>query len=188
LYRLGLYNQDVITIHKCLRCGHEWPSRLERLPKVCPKCNSPYWNKTKWKGVGKMDQNLFNCLWGILKRLSEDCENAIKPNHCVLELTKGGTAYRFRIPEAPRRHVVAWGHLRPGGSKKRGINEPCVTVGVYAGSLDVKKPPFSNYYCPTGNYGPKGKGEVQAAICGVGDKSYKVILKALIQASEAALW
>ena len=53
LYRSELYNQGMITIHKCLRCGHEWPSRLERLPKVCPKCNSPYWNKPKWKGVKK---------------------------------------------------------------------------------------------------------------------------------------
>jgi len=42
---------DVIKIHRCLRCGHEWPSRLERLPKQCPKCRSPYWNKPKWKGV-----------------------------------------------------------------------------------------------------------------------------------------
>ena len=43
----------MITIHKCLRCGHEWPSRLERLPKVCPSCNSPYWAKPKWKGIWK---------------------------------------------------------------------------------------------------------------------------------------
>ena len=42
----------MLRIHKCLRCGHEWPSRLERLPKVCPKCNSPYWNKPKVKQSG----------------------------------------------------------------------------------------------------------------------------------------
>lgn len=52
LYRSALYNQGMITIHKCLRCGHEWPSRLERLPEVCPKCNSPYWNKPKVKQSG----------------------------------------------------------------------------------------------------------------------------------------
>ncbi len=51
LYSSGRYNRGMLRIHKCLRCGHEWPSRLERLPKVCPKCNSPYWNKPKWKGV-----------------------------------------------------------------------------------------------------------------------------------------
>ena len=42
----------MITIHKCLRCGHEWPSRLEKLPKQCPKCRSPYWNKPKVKQSG----------------------------------------------------------------------------------------------------------------------------------------
>jgi predicted nucleic acid-binding Zn-ribbon protein len=52
LYDCGSYNTEhMITIHKCLRCGHEWPSRLERLPKQCPKCRSPYWNKKKWKGI-----------------------------------------------------------------------------------------------------------------------------------------
>jgi len=187
LYTYEVYDWDMINIYRCLRCGHEWPSRREKPPKVCPKCKSPYWNSPKWKGVERMDQNLFNHLWGILTRLSEDCENAIKPNHCVLELTRESTTYRFRIPEAPKRHVVAWGHLRPGGSKKRGIDKPCVTVGVYAGSLDVRKPPFSNYYNPTGNWGPKGMGEVQAAICEVGDTNYKIILQALIQASKAAL-
>jgi len=134
-----------------------------------------------------MDQHLFNHLYEILKRLSDDCEDAIKPNQCILELTKESTTYRFRIPEAPRRHVVAWGHLRPSGSKKRGVNKPCVTVGVYAGSLDIKQPPFSSYYNPTASWGSKGMGEVQAVISEVGDTSYQLILKALIQASKAAL-
>jgi len=172
---------------RCLRCGYEWIPRQPKRPQRCAGCNSPYWDKPKWKGVEKMDQNLFNHLWGILKRLSEDCEGAITPNQCILELTKESATYRFRIPQAPRRHIVAWGHLRPSGSKKRGVNKPCVTVGVYAGSLDIKHPPFSNYYNPTGNWGSKGMGEVQAAICGVGDTSYQLILRALIQASKAAL-
>ena len=46
----------VINIYKCLRCGHEWAGRLKRElkrePKVCPKCNSPYWNKPKVKQSG----------------------------------------------------------------------------------------------------------------------------------------
>ena len=43
----------MIKLLKCLRCGWEWASRMERLPKVCPRCKSPYWNKPKWKGVKK---------------------------------------------------------------------------------------------------------------------------------------
>lgn len=29
----------------CTRCEHRWIPRSENIPKVCPKCNSPYWNK-----------------------------------------------------------------------------------------------------------------------------------------------
>ncbi len=41
------------TTFTCLRCEHAWIPRQSREPKVCPKCNSPYWNKAKWKGVKK---------------------------------------------------------------------------------------------------------------------------------------
>lgn len=47
------------NIYHCLRCGYEWLSRLERLPMVCPSCNSPYWNTPKWKGVRKL--NDYSC-------------------------------------------------------------------------------------------------------------------------------
>jgi hypothetical protein len=33
--------------YRCERCGHEWIPRggnLEEVPRVCPKCRSPYWN------------------------------------------------------------------------------------------------------------------------------------------------
>lgn len=34
--------------HKCYRCKHEWlPSDKDILPKVCPKCKSPYWDRQK---------------------------------------------------------------------------------------------------------------------------------------------
>jgi hypothetical protein len=31
---------------KCLRCNHEWQSRVEN-PKRCPNCKSPYWKQPK---------------------------------------------------------------------------------------------------------------------------------------------
>jgi len=30
---------------KCERCKHEWITRTEDVPVVCPKCKSPYWDK-----------------------------------------------------------------------------------------------------------------------------------------------
>ena len=34
-----------VIVLNCLHCKHEWPSRLERKPKVCPKCKSYNWDK-----------------------------------------------------------------------------------------------------------------------------------------------
>ena len=35
---------------KCERCGHVWvPRNRDKLPLVCPKCKSPYWDKPKTK-------------------------------------------------------------------------------------------------------------------------------------------
>jgi predicted Zn-ribbon and HTH transcriptional regulator len=31
---------------KCIRCGYEWLSRVEK-PTACPKCKSYYWNKER---------------------------------------------------------------------------------------------------------------------------------------------
>ena len=40
----------MVKVYKCERCKHEWAGRLSRPPKVCPRCNSPYWNKSRRKG------------------------------------------------------------------------------------------------------------------------------------------
>ena len=31
----------------CKRCGHRWLQRNIKLPKVCPSCKSPYWNRER---------------------------------------------------------------------------------------------------------------------------------------------
>ena len=132
-----------------------------------------------------MDRELFDSLWGILTRLAQDCEQAIQPDQCILEETRGGSAYHFRIPKRSGKQVVAWAHLRPGGSTKLGVSKPCVTVGVYAGSLNIKQPPYSNYFHPNANYVKNGPGEIQAAICKVNDDNYRLILKAIVEAAKA---
>ena len=35
--------------HKCERCGHEWisKSKKRKVPILCPKCKSAYWNIPK---------------------------------------------------------------------------------------------------------------------------------------------
>ena len=36
----------MIHIHKCKRCDHEWPSKIEH-PVTCPKCRTPYWDRER---------------------------------------------------------------------------------------------------------------------------------------------
>jgi len=36
----------MITIFKCLRCGHDWASKQDH-PTICPGCKTPYWDKPK---------------------------------------------------------------------------------------------------------------------------------------------
>jgi rubrerythrin len=38
-----------LPILVCKRCGHLWSPKTNNLPKVCPKCKNPNWNKTKKK-------------------------------------------------------------------------------------------------------------------------------------------
>lgn len=47
--------EETVKIYyaKCERCGHEWKRRSEDVPKVCPTCKSPYWNKERVRGVRK---------------------------------------------------------------------------------------------------------------------------------------
>ena len=34
--------------YRCERCEHEWiPRNLDREPRVCPRCKSPYWNSPR---------------------------------------------------------------------------------------------------------------------------------------------
>ena len=41
---------QTIKKQKCTRCGHEWYPESETLPKYCPRCHSPYWNKERRSG------------------------------------------------------------------------------------------------------------------------------------------
>lgn len=34
---------------RCFRCGHEWQPTRGTLPKMCPSCKSPYWNRERMR-------------------------------------------------------------------------------------------------------------------------------------------
>jgi Zn finger protein HypA/HybF involved in hydrogenase expression len=37
----------------CERCHHKWVPREDEIPKVCPKCKSPYWNIQRKSNINK---------------------------------------------------------------------------------------------------------------------------------------
>ena len=45
----------MLELCTCKRCGWQWYSRAEKLPKACPKCKSYAWQKERKakKGVEK---------------------------------------------------------------------------------------------------------------------------------------
>lgn len=46
----------LILGHKCYRCNHEWrPYELAEVPRVCPKCKNPYWDRPRKTEVDMSD-------------------------------------------------------------------------------------------------------------------------------------
>ncbi|CAN5237191.1 hypothetical protein BH18THE2_BH18THE2_34730 [soil metagenome] len=39
-----MMGEIILKGYQCERCAHKWAPREDELPKVCPKCKSPYWN------------------------------------------------------------------------------------------------------------------------------------------------
>lgn len=43
---------------ECFRCGHRWNPRANKLPKVCPKCKNPNWNRLRTEKKQQEERNV----------------------------------------------------------------------------------------------------------------------------------
>jgi len=43
-------------VYECLRCHYRWTPYAGKRPKRCARCQSPYWDQPKTKGVPKSDE------------------------------------------------------------------------------------------------------------------------------------
>ena len=43
-----------ISGHQCERCGHTWAPRFTKMPKLCPKCGSAYWDTPRVREAKKV--------------------------------------------------------------------------------------------------------------------------------------
>lgn len=46
--------KEEIKILKCCKCKHKWKQRGKKIPKVCPSCKNPNWNKINSKQLVKL--------------------------------------------------------------------------------------------------------------------------------------
>lgn len=54
--------KETIERLNCLRCNHSWFPESFKLPKVCPKCNSPYWNKLRKNKINPIKEySIWEC-------------------------------------------------------------------------------------------------------------------------------
>lgn len=55
----------------CFRCYHDWKRRKNSLPKFCPKCKSPYWNRPRKRiskqFILKIQETIINIHNAIIK-------------------------------------------------------------------------------------------------------------------------
>ena len=50
----------LVSGHRCFRCGFEWrPKNFDAVPKVCPGCKNPYWDRPlQKKGISRLIKKL----------------------------------------------------------------------------------------------------------------------------------
>lgn len=82
----------------CKRCEHEWPSKLE-MPRVCPKCKSPYWDKSKNDGKPMDLSQDFKALWRERVKRNKWGRWKYNPRTHELEINKkyGGTSHSYGV-------------------------------------------------------------------------------------------
>jgi DNA-directed RNA polymerase subunit RPC12/RpoP len=42
-------------LYECLRCGYRWTPYAGKRPKRCARCQSPYWDQPRTRGVAETD-------------------------------------------------------------------------------------------------------------------------------------
>ena len=81
--------------HECERCEHQWvPLNKTDMPKVCPKCKSPYWN-TPRRGltrqlVVRVDEATYSALAEAAERNGRTVAQSVRNR--LRDLTKGAEA------------------------------------------------------------------------------------------------
>ena len=132
-----------------------------------------------------MSQTVRAYLDSVLEKLAQECDQAIG-QQVEVKATSGGSGYRFVVPNASGKENIAWGACRTRHSRVRGKHRPCAIVYLDACLLCYKDPDYIKYYCD-GQYGQRDRGQVEIAICQIGDADYSLALRALIEAARNLL-
>jgi len=137
-------------------------------------------------GPSTVERELFE----ILRNLAADVTIDISPYACIIEATKEGTAFHFRIPRG-KPTVIAFEHIKKIGRRADVPRRPCVTVGIRGDLLTGSSVSGSGFDCkPNASYRSArdgGPGEWQIAVYETGDTHYRQAVRALAAAARECL-
>jgi hypothetical protein len=98
--RLTMQKKKVsIPICTCARCGHKWYLRKPRLPRVCPRCKSPYW-RTGSEYKQEIEEDIPRALL-LSKQLTEVMENLLRHPERWAKIVEVGWGRMFETSDFP---------------------------------------------------------------------------------------
>ena len=97
--------EDKISIPEftCARCGHKWYLRKPQIPRVCPRCKSPYW-RTGSEYKQELDHDIQKALC-IEKELTEVMEDLLRNPGRWPEVVKIGWKRMFETSDFPIKNL-----------------------------------------------------------------------------------
>lgn len=144
-------------------------------------------SQPKPEGSKEMITVIEGQLIAILQQLSQVCQSTMVPHQVRFGPTPKRSGYNFLVPNPSRKQLISWGNYRTRGSRKYGKNRPCAIVYVDASLLNNNDPVYIRYYAFNAQYGRPNRGQVEIAICQIGDSDYALALRALTEAARNLL-
>jgi NAD-dependent SIR2 family protein deacetylase len=96
----------------CYRCGHEWAPEVLihqetkdfKLPIVCPKCKTPYWNSPRGKDIIRVIHSGIYSSYASLIPLTVFVKSHIKQGDDTARIMEA----ILSLPQAPPANPKAW--------------------------------------------------------------------------------
>jgi len=92
-----------IPVCTCARCGHKWYLRRPQLPRLCPRCKSPYW-RTGSEYKQELEEDIQKALF-LEKELTKVMEELSRNPQRWAEVVKIGWKRMFETSDFPVKNL-----------------------------------------------------------------------------------